>query len=119
MLLSNMAKLAIEPGEVEVIMVSHIHQDHLGGLAGFLKENSGVTVYLPKHFPDSVKSLVRQSGAELIEVDKLPLPKYSINGSPLTKLLLSQRGNSEPQYEHFRIFIQREVRPHSAQTKSS
>jgi 7,8-dihydropterin-6-yl-methyl-4-(beta-D-ribofuranosyl)aminobenzene 5'-phosphate synthase len=70
MLLSNMAKLGIDPREVEVIMISHIHQDHLGGLAGFLKENSQVTVYLPKHFPDSIKSVVRQSGAELIEVDE-------------------------------------------------
>jgi len=67
-LLSNMAKLAIDPGDVETIIISHIHHDHLGGLAGFLKENSRVTVYLPKHFPDSIKNAVRQSGAELIEI---------------------------------------------------
>lgn len=68
MLLSNMDKLAIAPRDVEVIMISHIHQDHLGGLAGFLKQNSRVTVYLPQHFPDSIKSMVRESKAELIEV---------------------------------------------------
>jgi len=67
-LLSNMAKLAIDPRDVEAIIISHIHHDHLGGLAGFLRENSRVTVYLPKHFPDNIKSVVRQSGAELTEV---------------------------------------------------
>lgn len=71
MLLSNMAKLAIDARDVDVIMVSHIHQDHLGGLAGFLKKNSQVTVYLPEHFPDSIKSIVRQSGAKLIDVHEV------------------------------------------------
>lgn len=68
MLLSNMSRLGIDPKKVDIIVISHIHGDHVGGLAGFLKKYSKVTVYLPKSFPESIKSTVRKSGAKLIEV---------------------------------------------------
>ena len=68
MLLRNMRKLGIDPQIVEAIVISHIHYDHLGGLAGFLEENKEVTVYLPKCFPENIKDTVRVSGAELVEV---------------------------------------------------
>jgi len=69
MLLRNMRKLGIDPQIVEAIVISHIHYDHLGGLAGFLEEeNKNVTVYLPECLPESIKDTVRKSGAELVEV---------------------------------------------------
>jgi 7,8-dihydropterin-6-yl-methyl-4-(beta-D-ribofuranosyl)aminobenzene 5'-phosphate synthase len=68
MLLRNMHKLGIDPQIVEAIVISHIHYDHLGGLAGFLEENNDVTVYLPECLPESIKDTVRESGAELVEV---------------------------------------------------
>jgi 7,8-dihydropterin-6-yl-methyl-4-(beta-D-ribofuranosyl)aminobenzene 5'-phosphate synthase len=68
MLLRNMRKLGIDPQIVEAIVISHIHYDHLGGLAGFLEENNDVTVYLPECLPENIKDMVRESGAELAEV---------------------------------------------------
>jgi len=68
MLLRNMRTLGIDPQDVDVIVISHIHYDHLGGLAGFLEENHAVTVYLPECLPESIKETVREAGAELIEV---------------------------------------------------
>ena len=68
MLLSNMRKLGLGPQDVEVIVISHIHYDHLGGLAGFLEQNHHLTVYLPKSLPQRIKNTVRNSGAELVEV---------------------------------------------------
>ncbi len=68
MLLSNMRKLGFDPQDVEVIVISHIHYDHLGGLAGFLEQNHHPTVYLPKSLPQRIKNTVGDSGAKLVEV---------------------------------------------------
>jgi 7,8-dihydropterin-6-yl-methyl-4-(beta-D-ribofuranosyl)aminobenzene 5'-phosphate synthase len=69
-LLSNMKKLKIDPKEIDAIVLSHIHGDHIGGLSGFLEENSNVIVYLPESFPSSFKDTVRSSGAEVVEVSE-------------------------------------------------
>lgn len=44
-LLNNMQQLGIDPEEIDIVVLSHIHGDHVGGLNGFLKENFNVTVY--------------------------------------------------------------------------
>jgi 7,8-dihydropterin-6-yl-methyl-4-(beta-D-ribofuranosyl)aminobenzene 5'-phosphate synthase len=67
-LLYNMEQLGIDPKEVDVIVLSHIHGDHVGGLSGFLKENSDVTVYVPESFPQNFKDEVTSSGAKLEEI---------------------------------------------------
>jgi 7,8-dihydropterin-6-yl-methyl-4-(beta-D-ribofuranosyl)aminobenzene 5'-phosphate synthase len=67
-LLGNMHKLKIDPRVVDVIVLSHIHYDHIGGLSKFLEKNNNVTVYMPESFPQKVKDIVKQAGANLIEV---------------------------------------------------
>ena len=67
-LLHNMRQLQIDPGEVDIVVLSHIHGDHVGGLSGFLEENSAVTVYLPQSFPQSFKDEVKSLGAKVEEV---------------------------------------------------
>ncbi|MCK4306222.1 MAG: MBL fold metallo-hydrolase [Candidatus Eisenbacteria sp.] len=69
-LLANMRTLGIDPLEIEVVVLSHVHRDHTGGLAGFLAVNNNVTVYMPASFPASQKNGVRSAGALLIEVDE-------------------------------------------------
>ena len=39
-LLRNMKALGKSPADVTVVVLSHIHADHMGGLAEFLKQNS-------------------------------------------------------------------------------
>ena len=68
-LLANMRTLGIDPGEVDVVVISHVHGDHLGGLAGFLGENHAVTVYRPQSFSAAVKESTRRAGADVIEVN--------------------------------------------------
>jgi 7,8-dihydropterin-6-yl-methyl-4-(beta-D-ribofuranosyl)aminobenzene 5'-phosphate synthase len=68
-LLDNMQKLAIEPDGIDVVVLSHIHGDHTGGLGSFLEKNSNVTIYLPKSFPTKFKDNARNSGAKIIEVN--------------------------------------------------
>ncbi len=67
-LLHNMRQLEIDPGEVDIVVLSHIHGDHVGGLRGFLEQNHAVTVCLPQSFPDSFKDEVKSRGAKLEEV---------------------------------------------------
>lgn len=64
-LLSNMQKLGFQAGAVEVIVLSHIHGDHTGGLDTFLARNSNVTVYMPESFPVSFQHRVQSLGAAI------------------------------------------------------
>jgi 7,8-dihydropterin-6-yl-methyl-4-(beta-D-ribofuranosyl)aminobenzene 5'-phosphate synthase len=68
LLLENMARLQIEPAGIDIVVLSHVHGDHTGGLTGFLKANARVQVYLPESFPARVKDVVRGYGATVVEV---------------------------------------------------
>jgi 7,8-dihydropterin-6-yl-methyl-4-(beta-D-ribofuranosyl)aminobenzene 5'-phosphate synthase len=67
-LLSNMRLLGVEPAEIDIVVLSHIHGDHTGGLGDFLENNSRVVVYLPESFPGSFKKAVMALGARVEEV---------------------------------------------------
>jgi 7,8-dihydropterin-6-yl-methyl-4-(beta-D-ribofuranosyl)aminobenzene 5'-phosphate synthase len=67
-LLRNMEKAGVDPNAIDLVVLSHIHGDHIGGLPTFLKENPDVTVYMPRSFPMRVKEGVLAVGARLVEV---------------------------------------------------
>lgn len=69
-LLYNMGKLKIDPKSVDLVVLSHIHGDHIEGIWELLKINPKITVYLPSSFPRNFKSRVKSSGAKVIEVSK-------------------------------------------------
>jgi 7,8-dihydropterin-6-yl-methyl-4-(beta-D-ribofuranosyl)aminobenzene 5'-phosphate synthase len=79
-LLDNMQKLAIEPANVDMVVLSHIHGDHTGGLSSFLEKNFNVTVYMPVSFPKKFKDNVRNSGAKIIEVNPVRSKASISNG---------------------------------------
>jgi 7,8-dihydropterin-6-yl-methyl-4-(beta-D-ribofuranosyl)aminobenzene 5'-phosphate synthase len=64
-----MQQLGIDPKEIDVVVLSHIHGDHVGGLNGFLQENIEVTVYLPATFPPEFKESLKRAGIKTIEVN--------------------------------------------------
>jgi len=68
-LLANMRACGIEPGEIDAVVLSHGHHDHVGGLGALLEANGRVAVYLPKVFPDGFKREVRNRAASVIETD--------------------------------------------------
>jgi 7,8-dihydropterin-6-yl-methyl-4-(beta-D-ribofuranosyl)aminobenzene 5'-phosphate synthase len=68
LLLENMAKLQIDPTGIDAVVLSHVHGDHAGGLAGLLKANPRVCVYLLASFPARVKDLVSGHGASVVEI---------------------------------------------------
>lgn len=69
-LFHNINKLNVNPKDVELVVISHIHFDHTGGLLPFLDENNKVTAYLPVSFPDEFVSEVKKAGAKVVSVDK-------------------------------------------------
>ena len=69
-LFGNMEKLGIAPDSIDLVVLSHIHGDHTGGLDSFLEKNPDVTVYLPKSFPKRFKDSVQGYGAKIVEVEQ-------------------------------------------------
>jgi 7,8-dihydropterin-6-yl-methyl-4-(beta-D-ribofuranosyl)aminobenzene 5'-phosphate synthase len=67
-LLGNMRQLGVEPSEIDIVVVSHIHGDHTGGLEGFLEKSSRAVVYLPDSFPENFKKSVMSTGTRVEEV---------------------------------------------------
>ena len=53
-LLHNMKKLNIDVEHIGVIVISHAHGDHTGGLSGVLELNKGAEVYLPASFGGTI-----------------------------------------------------------------
>ncbi|MGK9476370.1 MBL fold metallo-hydrolase [Melioribacter sp. OK-6-Me] len=67
-LLANMKKLGINPGNIDIVFLSHYHHDHTGGLNDFFELNSCVKVFYPQSFPQQLKDNIINSGAEAVAV---------------------------------------------------
>jgi len=66
-LLGNMAILEKDPSTIQKVVLSHIHDDHVGGLRGLLETGVRPTVYVLPSFLRSFKDSVSKI-TELIEV---------------------------------------------------
>ena len=69
-LIHNIRKLNVDPQKVDMVVISHEHGDHTGGLPAFFKENNDVTVYHPVSFSEKFVQVVKKAGARSIPVDK-------------------------------------------------
>ena len=67
-LIYNMAVLAIDPRQIDTVVLSHEHADHTGGLNALLNLNDHLTLHIPAAFTPDFKS--RLNGrARVVEVD--------------------------------------------------
>jgi 7,8-dihydropterin-6-yl-methyl-4-(beta-D-ribofuranosyl)aminobenzene 5'-phosphate synthase len=69
LLLENIEKLNINPKDVEIVVISHNHGDHTGGLLAFLAKNSNVLIYLPPSCSGSFIQDVKGTGAKVVIPD--------------------------------------------------
>jgi 7,8-dihydropterin-6-yl-methyl-4-(beta-D-ribofuranosyl)aminobenzene 5'-phosphate synthase len=68
LLLENMTRLQIDPSRIDLVVLSHVHKDHTGGLTGLLQANPRVQVLLPHVFPARFKEAARGLGATVVEI---------------------------------------------------
>lgn len=69
LLLENMDKLEVSAGDVELVVISHDHYDHTGGLSSFLGRNGNVTAYLPLTVSASLVQMAQSCGATVVLPD--------------------------------------------------
>ena len=67
-LLANMRKLGIDPGQIQIVIISHNRSGHVGGLYDFLAVNQDAVVYVPESFPFSIIENIKKAGAEVIPI---------------------------------------------------
>ncbi len=89
-LLSNMAKLNINPQSIDFVFLSHFHHDHTGGLREFLNNNPNVTVYFPQSFPIQLIEQIKKSGA-------IPVPVSSFQELQTNIFSLGEFGGVIPE----------------------
>lgn len=65
-----MEQLGINPHDIDVVVLSHDDSDHVGGLPKFLEANPDVAVYLLNSFSPDLKNQVKQSGADVVEIQE-------------------------------------------------
>jgi 7,8-dihydropterin-6-yl-methyl-4-(beta-D-ribofuranosyl)aminobenzene 5'-phosphate synthase len=68
-LLYNMRILNKDPKTIDMIVLSHIHGDHTGGLWSLLREKPTLKVYIPGSFPQEFEQRVEKYGGEVVRVD--------------------------------------------------
>jgi len=86
-LLDNLETLGFDPTEIDIVVLSHFHGDHTGGLHALLPRCENVTVFLLKSFPDAFKAEVRTMASEVVEVSG---PTTIVDGVASTGSLGSQ-----------------------------
>lgn len=64
--LENARKMNVDIADVDLVVISHGHYDHGGGLGAFLRENSRARIYL--HSKAFEKHYARRSNGELFDI---------------------------------------------------
>ena len=67
-LMHNFSAAGKDPADVDLVVLSHFHWDHTGGLAQFLESRTGIEIVLPASFPDEFKREITGKGALPVEV---------------------------------------------------
>ncbi len=89
-LVENMKKMGIHPGEIKYVFISHPHWDHIGGLDKLMELNPDIVVYAPPSFGEDKNIIVVE------EAGKIMSGIYStgeLNGIEQSMIVESNKGN--------------------------
>jgi len=64
----NIEVLDVDIEKVDLIVISHNHGDHTGGLVSVLEKIKQIPVYFPSSFPNSFEEKVEAKGAQVVRV---------------------------------------------------
>jgi 7,8-dihydropterin-6-yl-methyl-4-(beta-D-ribofuranosyl)aminobenzene 5'-phosphate synthase len=67
-LMHNMKTAGIDPSIVDLIVISHNHWDHTGGLPKFLEVRSGIDVWIPASFPEDFSREIESNGSRPVMI---------------------------------------------------
>lgn len=67
-LMHNFKAAGKDPQKVDMIILSHNHWDHTGGISEFLKSKTGIDVYMPRSFPEEFIKGIENQGANPVMV---------------------------------------------------
>ncbi|MCU0638551.1 MAG: MBL fold metallo-hydrolase [Candidatus Krumholzibacteria bacterium] len=68
LLLDNMKKMGIDPSAIDMVVLSHEHNDHTGGLEAFLKKNDKAIVFAPASFSEKFQSFAKDEKIKKVDV---------------------------------------------------
>lgn len=66
----NMARLGIDPTSIDLLMISHQHWDHVGGIYAILSARRDLRVCVGRSFSVHFQEDMKRYGADIIEVDE-------------------------------------------------
>ena len=64
----NIKCLRIDPGDIDLVFLFHMHWDHTGGLYGIIANKKAVTVFLSKSYSKRFKEDMKKQGAQIVDV---------------------------------------------------
>ncbi len=68
LLLENMRRLGVDPADIDLVVLSHAHGDHTGGLSDFLHIHPRLPVCFPRSFPKYLSQEIKNAGATPVRV---------------------------------------------------
>jgi len=92
----NIETLDVDVSEIDCIVISHEHWDHVGGIEVILGEKPDIPVYVPENCPYHIMSSIRALGGNCIEAGNATKITESIsttvtlNGPPYEQALMIQ-----------------------------
>lgn len=66
---NNSIALSKDLSEVDFVVISHEHWDHIGGLTYIEEVNPGVTVYVPEHMDSAIFNEISQLNLNIVKVN--------------------------------------------------